>query len=80
MNTVKATEARSQLYALIDETNSSHEPVQITGKRGNAVLVGEDDWRAMQETLYLTSIPGMKKSIVGGMKEPLSKSSKKLDW
>lgn len=80
MNTVKATKARSQLYTLIDETNSTHEPVQITGKRGNAVLVGEDDWRAIQETLYLTSIPGMKESIVDGMKEPLSKSSKKLDW
>jgi antitoxin YefM len=80
MNTVKATEARSQLYSLIDETNSTHEPVQITGKRGNAVLIGEDDWRAIQETLYLSSIPGMKESIINGMKEPLSKSSKKLDW
>ena len=80
MNTIKATEARSQLYSLIDETNSTHEPVQITGKRGNAVLVSEDDWRAIQETLYLTSIPGMRESIVDGMKEPLSKSSKKLNW
>jgi len=80
MNTIKATEARSQLYSLIDETNSTHEPVQITGKRGNAVLVSEDDWRAIQETLYLTSIPGMRESIVDGMKEPLSRSSKKLDW
>jgi antitoxin YefM len=80
MNTIKATEARSQLYSLIDETNSTHEPVQITGKRGNAVLIGEDDWRAIQETLYLSSIPGMKESIINGMKEPLSKSSKKLDW
>jgi len=80
MNTIKATEARSRLYSLIDETNSTHEPVQITGKRGNAVLVSEDDWRAIQETLHLTSIPGMRESIVDGMKEPLSKSSKKLDW
>ena len=80
MNTIKATEARAQLYTLIDQTNVSHEPVQITGKRGNAVLVSESDWRAIQETLYLVSIPGMRDSIVDGMKEPLSKSSKSLDW
>ena len=80
MNTVKATEARARLYSLIDETNSTHDPVQITGKRGNAVLVSEADWKAIQETLYLVSIPGMRDSIVDGMQEPLSKSSKKLDW
>ena len=80
METLNATEARAKLYALIDEANSSHEPIQITGKRGNAVLIGEDEWRAIQETLYLTSIPGMKESIVKGMKEPLNESSDKLDW
>ena len=80
MNTVKVTEARSRLYSLIDETNSTHEPVQITGKRGNAVLLSEDDWRAIQETLHLISIPGMRKSIMAGMKEPLGKSSRELDW
>jgi len=64
MITVTATEARKQLYKLLDDVSDSHEPVQITGKRGNAVLVGEDDWRAVQETLYLVSIPGMRESII----------------
>lgn len=80
MNVVTATKAREQLYALIDETNRSHEPVQITGKRGNAVLVSEGDWRAIQETLYLLSIPGMRDSIVAGMKEPIKSCSDKLNW
>jgi len=70
MTTVTATEARKQLYKLLDDVSDSHEPVQITGKRGNAVLVGEDDWRAVQETLYLVSIPGMRESIIEGMATP----------
>ena len=51
MTTVTATKARGSLYALIDEANASHEPIQITGKRGNAVLISEDDWRSIRETL-----------------------------
>jgi antitoxin YefM len=71
MATVSATEVRKRLYALIDEVGQSHEPVQITGKRGNAVLRSEDDWRAIQETLHLVSIPGMRESILAGMaREP----------
>ncbi len=70
MTTITATEARKQLYKLLDDVSDSHEPVQITGKRGNAVLVGEDDWRAVQETLYLVSIPGMRESILEGMATP----------
>jgi prevent-host-death family protein len=80
MAVLTASDARSNLYKLIDQTNESHEPVIITGKRNNAVLVSEDDWKSIQETLYLTSIPGMKESIVAGMKEPLSRSLKKIDW
>ena len=80
MAILTASAARSKLYRLIDQTNESHEPVIISGKRSNAVLVSEDDWKSIQETLYLTSIPGMKESIVKGMKEPLSKSIKKIDW
>lgn len=79
MKTVTATSARSVLYKLIDATLSDHEPIQITGKRGNAVLIAEGDWRAIQETLYLTGIPGMRESIVQGMKEPLSKCSREID-
>ncbi len=79
MKTVTATSARSDLYNLIDSTLLDHQPVQITGKRGNAILVGEDDWRAMQETLYLLGIPGMRESIVEGMKEPVGACSATID-
>ena len=68
------------LYQLVDNAEASHEPVQITGKRSNAVLVSESDWRSIQETLYLLSVPGMRESIRKGMKEPLSKASKSLTW
>lgn len=80
MNTVTATKARGALYALIDETNASHEPIQITSKRGNAVLISERDWRAIQETLHLHSIPGMVDSIHQARKEGIEKGSKSLDW
>lgn len=80
MTTVSATEARKKLYALVDDVSQSHEPVQITGKRHSAVLISEADWRAIQETLYLTSIPGMKNSILRGLKTPAAKCHKELDW
>jgi len=80
MTTVTATEARKLLYKLIDEVADSHEPVQITGKRGNAVLVGEDDWRAVQETLHLVSIPGMRESILEGMATRVEDLEDQLDW
>jgi antitoxin YefM len=77
---VTASEARANLYRLIDETNESHEPIVISGKRSSAVLVSTDDWDAIQETLYLLSVPGMRESIKKGMAEPLEKSAKKLKW
>jgi antitoxin YefM len=77
---VTAAEARKRFYALIDGVADSHEPLQITGKRHSAVLVSEEDWRAIQETLYLTSIPGMRESIVKGMKTPASKCSEDPGW
>lgn len=80
MTILNASDARANLYRLIDQTNESHEPVIISGKRNNAILLSEDDWNSIQETLYLTSIPGMRESIVEGMQEPLSESSKELDW
>jgi len=80
MSVLTASDARSNLYRLIDQTNESHEPVIISGKRNNAVLIAEEDWKSIQETLFLVSIPGMKDSILEGMKEPLEKSSRKLDW
>ena len=80
MTTLTATEARAKLYALLDRAASSHEPIQITGKRGNAVLISAEDWRSIQETLYLLSVPGMRKSIQQGLKTPLKKCSPKLNW
>jgi antitoxin YefM len=80
MPTVTATEARSKLYRLIDQAASSHEPIVITGKRANAVLISEDDWRAVQETLYLLSIPGMRESIREGLETPVEDCAEDLDW
>lgn len=80
MATVSATEARKRLYALIDEVGQSHEPVQITGKRGNAVLLSEDDWRAIQETLHLVSIPGMREAILEGMATDVSELCSEPGW
>lgn len=80
MTSIPVTQARSKLYQLVDDTAISHEPVQITGKRSNAVLVSEDDWRSIQETLHLVSIPGMRESIRKGLREPLAKSKTELSW
>ena len=80
MTSITATEARKSLYKLVDDVQDSHEPVQITGKRGSAVLVSEDDWRAVQETLYLVSIPGMRESILEGMATPVDELEGELDW
>ncbi|MCG6980647.1 MAG: type II toxin-antitoxin system Phd/YefM family antitoxin [Deltaproteobacteria bacterium] len=80
MPTVTATEARAKLYRLIDQAASSHEPIVITGKRANAVLISEDDWRAVQETLYLLSIPGMRESIREGLATPVEECAEDLDW
>ena len=80
MTNITATEARRRLYKLLDEVAQSHEPVQIAGKRNSAVLIGEDDWRSIQETLYLTSIPGMRESILAGLKTPVDECKEELDW
>lgn len=80
MTNITATEARRRLYKLLDEVAQSHEPIQITGKRNSAVLIGEDDWRSIQETLYLTGIPGMRESILAGMKTPVEECEEELDW
>jgi antitoxin YefM len=80
MLTMTASEARSNLYRLIDEAAESHEPIIISGKRNNAVLFSAQDWHAIQETLHLLAVPGMRESIKAGMAEPLSKSIKELDW
>ena len=80
MTTVTATKARNNLYSLIDEANESHIPIQITGKRGNAVLVSEEDWKAISETIHLSMIPGMVESIKEGMNEAIEDCSDALEW
>ncbi len=80
MTTITATEARRRLYNLLEDVEDSHEPVQIAGKRNSAVLVSESDWRAIQETLYLMAIPGMRESIIKGLKTPVAKCAKELTW
>ena len=80
MPTITATEARSKLYRLIDETATSHEPIVITGKRGSAVLISEDDWRSIQETLYLLNIPGMRDSIRDGLATPIEECTEEINW
>ena len=80
MKTISVTNARSSLYKLIDETAVAHEPIYITGKRSNAVLVAEEDWRSIQETLYLLSVPGMRDSIREGLNTPIEDCSEELEW
>lgn len=80
MTGITATEARGNLYRLIDETAESHQPIVIMGKRNKAVLVSEEDWSAIQETLYLLSVPGMRESIREGMDTPVDKCDEELDW
>ena len=80
MITINATEARANLYALVDQVSETHEPVQIRGKRATAVLVSEKDWQAIQETIYLLSLPGMRESITEGMNTPIEQCEKDLDW
>jgi len=80
MSVLTASEARANLYRLIDEAAESHEPITISGKRGNAVLISAEDWSAIQETLFLLSVPGMRESIKAGMDEPADTCSEELDW
>ncbi|MFM7048262.1 MAG: type II toxin-antitoxin system Phd/YefM family antitoxin [Polynucleobacter sp.] len=80
MTTLTASEARAGLYRLIDQTAETHKPVLISGKRSNAVLISEEDWSAIQETLYLLAIPGMRESIKESMAESLAKSKRTLKW
>lgn len=80
MSSINITNARKDLYRIVESVNESHEPIHITGKKSSAVLVGEDDWKSIEETLYLSSIPGMRDSIIDGMKTPIEKLESDLDW
>lgn len=80
MTTITITEARKNLYSLVDLTTESHKPIHITTKKGGAVLVSEEDWSSIQETLYLLSVPGMRESIKKGLKTPPKRLNKELKW
>ena len=80
MPAYRVTDARARLYRLIDEVAKSHEPIVITGRRANAVLLSEDDWRSIQETLNLLSVPGMRESIREGLSTPVDECSEEPDW
>ena len=80
VDTITVSEARGRLYRLLDQVSASSEPVLITGKRSNAVLLSEQDWRAVQETLYLLSMPGMRESIREGIDTPVSDCSSEPGW
>ena len=80
MTTLSASEARANLYRLMDQAAESHRPIVISGKRSNAVLISEEDWAAIQETLFLLSVPGMRESINSGMTETPDSCATELDW
>ena len=80
MTSFSASEARKQLYHLVDQVQDTHQPVQITGKRNTAILLSEEDWRSIQESLYLLSIPGMRESIREGLNTPIEACTQELDW
>lgn len=79
-STLTASEARANLYRLMDQAAESHQPVTIVGKRSQSVLVSAEDWQAIQETLFLLAVPGMRESIKEGMAEPVENCAPELDW
>jgi antitoxin YefM len=80
MSATNVTSARQNLFRLIEQVNTEHEPILITGKRGSAVLISEDDWRAIEETIYLNSIPGLAESIRKGIDTPAEQLSENIEW
>ena len=76
---ISVSQARTNIFKLIDETNQNHTPILITGKKNDAVLLSLDDWNSIQETLYLNSIPNLKESIVEGLNSPLSQCEE-YEW
>jgi len=80
VNSITVTDARKTLYKLINETADSHEPILISGKKANAVLISEEDWNAVNETLHLLSIQGMRESIIEGLQTPLEDCDEFIEW
>lgn len=80
MPTLTATEARTKLYRLLEQVALTHEPVLITGRQANAVLISEEDWRSIEETIYLLGIPGMRESIIEGLNTPIEDCDSEVEW
>jgi antitoxin YefM len=80
MKTIPVTQARSNLYKILDEAINSSEPIEISGKRGNGVLVSKEDWSAIQETLYLLSVPGMRDALIEGKNTPVDDCVEDIGW
>jgi len=77
---MSVSQVRADIYNVMDETAQTHEPILITGKRNNVVMVSEEDWNAIEETLYLNSIPNMVSSIQDSMNTEDSEFSEKIEW
>ena len=77
---ISASQARADIYNIMDETAESHEPILITGKRNNVVMISQEDWNSIEETLYLNSIPNMASSIQKSMNAPDSEFSENIEW
>lgn len=80
MHTLTATEAATNLYQLLEQVALTHKPILITGKQANAVLISEEDWRSLEETIYLLSVPGMRESIVEGLQTPIENCDDEVEW
>ena len=79
-NVITVSQARTNIYKIMDETSQTHQPILITGKRNNVVMISEEDWNAIEETLYLTSVAGMADSIKEAMDAPDSEFSEDIEW
>ena len=77
---ITASQARANIYAIIDETAKTHEPILVTGKRNNIVMISQEDWSAIEETLYLNSIPNMATSIQNAMNDSNEAFSETIEW
>ena len=80
MNTITAAEAQAKIFSLINEVTEEREPVKIAGEHSSVVLISEAEWNSIQETLHLISIPGLRESIIEGMKTPVEECETKLEW
>ncbi|MBF2046383.1 MAG: type II toxin-antitoxin system Phd/YefM family antitoxin [Leptolyngbya sp. IPPAS B-1204] len=80
MNAIPIAQAMAKLYRLVEEATTTHKPILIQGEHSNAVLVSEEDWRAIQETLHLLSVPGMRESIQAGIQTPIEECDEEITW